>query len=208
MTTLYFKAEDEDDLRKIGFSKDGKFQYPQIMLGLLVGEGGLPIGYNIFEGNTFKGHTLLPILKQMQKRYGFQQPIAVADAAMLSEMKEDDFDELLKMAVHEVRHRAQCESDIDIITDKNNFLSRTDKYRGLEQYREEVIKYADKIAEMRRKSKRKLPPHIEKQEFDSLVAEVVGPSIIKKGASVQEVADEIIKTDADEMLANAERRLK
>ena len=38
MTTLYFEAEDEDDLRKIGFSKDGKFQCPQIMLGLLVGK--------------------------------------------------------------------------------------------------------------------------------------------------------------------------
>ncbi len=25
MTTLYFEAEDEDDLRKVGFSKDGKF---------------------------------------------------------------------------------------------------------------------------------------------------------------------------------------
>ena len=36
MTTLYFETEDEDDLRKIEFSKDGKFQCPQIMLGLLV----------------------------------------------------------------------------------------------------------------------------------------------------------------------------
>ena len=44
MTSLYFEAEDEDDLRKIGFSKDGKFQNPQIMLGLLVGSGGWPIG--------------------------------------------------------------------------------------------------------------------------------------------------------------------
>jgi hypothetical protein len=34
MTSLYFEAEDEDDLRKIGFFKDGKFQNPQIMLGL------------------------------------------------------------------------------------------------------------------------------------------------------------------------------
>ena len=57
MTTLYFEAEDEDDLRKIGFSKDGKFQCPQIMVGLLVGEGGFPIGYDIFEGNTFEGNT-------------------------------------------------------------------------------------------------------------------------------------------------------
>jgi len=84
MTTLYFEAEDEDDLRKIGFSKDGKFQHPQIMLGLLVGENGYPIGYDIFEGNTFEGHTLLPTLTKIQKKYGFKQPIVVADAALLS----------------------------------------------------------------------------------------------------------------------------
>ena len=84
MTTLYFEAEDEDDLRKIGFSKDGKFQCPQIMLGLLVGEGGYPIGYDIFEGNTFEGHTLLPTIEKIQKKYSFKQPIVVADAGLLS----------------------------------------------------------------------------------------------------------------------------
>jgi hypothetical protein len=35
MTTLYFEASDEDDLRKTGFSKDGKHQHPQIYLGPL-----------------------------------------------------------------------------------------------------------------------------------------------------------------------------
>lgn len=84
MTTLYFEAEDEDDLRKIGFSKDGKFQCPQIMIGLLVGEGGFPIGYDVFEGNTFEGHTLIPILEKMQQKYGFKKPIVVADAGLLS----------------------------------------------------------------------------------------------------------------------------
>lgn len=84
MTTLYFEAEDEDDFRKIGFSKDGKFQHPQIMLGLLVGKNGYPIGYDLFEGNTFEGHTLIPILDQIKKKYGFKQPTVVADAALLS----------------------------------------------------------------------------------------------------------------------------
>ncbi|MCD6413343.1 MAG: IS1634 family transposase, partial [Elusimicrobia bacterium] len=82
--SLYFEAEDEDDLRKIGFSKDGKFQHPQILLGLLVGEQGLPIGYDIFEGNTFEGHTLLPVLEKFQSKYGFKKPVVVADAALLS----------------------------------------------------------------------------------------------------------------------------
>lgn len=84
MTTLYFEAEDEDELRKIGFSKDGKSQHPQIMLGLLVGSGGYPIGYDIFEGNTFEGHTLIPMLETMQKKYRFEKPVVVADAALLS----------------------------------------------------------------------------------------------------------------------------
>jgi transposase len=84
MTTLYFENEDEDDLRKIGFSKDGKFEHPQIMLGLLVGENGYPIGYDIFAGNTFEGHTLLPVLEGIAAKYGLGKPVVVADAAMLS----------------------------------------------------------------------------------------------------------------------------
>ena len=84
MTSLYFENEDEDDLRRIGFSKDGKFQNPQIMLGLLVGRNGYPIGYDIFEGNTFEGKTLLPVLRRIEKKYGFGKPVVVADAAMLS----------------------------------------------------------------------------------------------------------------------------
>ena len=84
ITSLYFEAEDEDDLRKIGFSKDGKFQHPQILLGLLVSEEGLPIGYDIFEGNTFEGHTLLPVLEKFQAKYGFKKPVVIADAALLS----------------------------------------------------------------------------------------------------------------------------
>lgn len=84
MTTLYFEAEDEDDLRKIGFSKDGKFQCPQIMIGLLVGEKGYPIGYDIFEGNTFEGHTLIPILEKFQKKFKLAKPVIVADSGLLS----------------------------------------------------------------------------------------------------------------------------
>lgn len=84
MTTLYFDSEDEDDLRKIGYSKDGKFQCPQIMVGLLVGAGGYPIGYDIFEGNTFEGKTLMPVLTKIEHRYGLGKSIVVADAAMLS----------------------------------------------------------------------------------------------------------------------------
>jgi transposase len=84
MTTLYFEASDEDDLRKTGFSKDGKNQSPQIYLGLLVGLGGYAIGYDIFEGNIYEGHTLIPFLEKTSKKFNLEKPIVVADAGLLS----------------------------------------------------------------------------------------------------------------------------
>ena len=84
LTTLYFESEDEDDLRKTGFSKDGKHQHPQIYLGLLVGMNGYPIGYEIFEGNTYEGHTLIPVLKTFEEKFNLSKPVVVADAGLLS----------------------------------------------------------------------------------------------------------------------------
>lgn len=84
MTTIYFEASDEDDLRKTGFSKDGKHSNPQIYLGLLVSLGGYAIGYDIFEGNTYEGHTLIPFLEKIAKKFSLGKPIVVADAGLLS----------------------------------------------------------------------------------------------------------------------------
>lgn len=84
MTTLYFEASDEDDLRKTGFSKDGKHQNPQIFIGLLVGLGGYAIGYDIFEGNTYEGHTLIPFLEKISSKFNLEKPVVIADAGLLS----------------------------------------------------------------------------------------------------------------------------
>lgn len=84
MTTIYFEASEPDDFRIAGFSKEGKHQNPQIMLGLLVGRDGYPIGYELFEGNTFEGHTLIPVLEKYTERFNINKPIVVADSGLLS----------------------------------------------------------------------------------------------------------------------------
>lgn len=78
---------------EIRFSKDGELQKPQIMLGALVGQYGYPIGHDLFEGNTFEVHTLLPILEQTQKEYGLPKPSVIADAAPLS---KENFKKLVR----------------------------------------------------------------------------------------------------------------
>ena len=89
MTTLYFEASEEDDYRILGFSKDGKHQQPQIMIGLLISNHGYPIGYQIFEGNTSETKTLMPVLETFQKKFDIGKPIIVADAALLSQKNID-----------------------------------------------------------------------------------------------------------------------
>ncbi|MGZ0015765.1 IS1634 family transposase [Yeosuana sp. AK3] len=84
VTTLYFETSDEDDLRKTGFSKDGKHQHPQIVLGLLVSENGYPLDYEIFEGNKYEGETLLPVVNHFKSKYASKELIVVADSGLLS----------------------------------------------------------------------------------------------------------------------------
>jgi hypothetical protein len=85
VTTLYFEASEEDDLRKTGYSKDGKHQNPQIVLGLLVSKGGYPLAYEIFEGGKYEGHTMLPVINLFRRKYKVADLIVVADAGLLSE---------------------------------------------------------------------------------------------------------------------------
>lgn len=84
VTTLYFEVDHEDELRKSGFSKDGKHQHPQIILGLLVSKGGYPLGYEIYEGNKYEGHTILPVLDGFKKKYNLSQLVIIADSGLLS----------------------------------------------------------------------------------------------------------------------------
>lgn len=90
ITTLYFEAADEDDLRRTGYSKDGKFDCPQVLLGLLVTREGLPVSYEIFEGDLSEKKTFIPLLKRAQEKFGFPSPIVVADAGLLSRKNIED----------------------------------------------------------------------------------------------------------------------
>jgi transposase len=84
VTTLYFESFEEDDLRKNGFSKDSKSQQPQILVALMVTKEGFPIAYEVFAGNTFEGHTIIPVVKRFIIENNIKKFTVVADAAMIS----------------------------------------------------------------------------------------------------------------------------
>ena len=92
VTTLYFEAEKEDDLRKVGYSKERRVD-PQIVVGLLVDRAGFPLEIGCFEGNRAETLTIIPIVKQFQARHGLADMVVVADAGMLSSTNLRELDE-------------------------------------------------------------------------------------------------------------------
>ena len=98
-TTLYFESftedidsQDEPALKKNGYSKDGKFNQPQVVLALLVTKQGLPIGYKAFSGDTFDGHTIVPALKDIEEQFKVDNIVYVADSGMFNKTNLEEFD--------------------------------------------------------------------------------------------------------------------
>ncbi len=92
VTTLYFEAEKEDDLRKVGYSKERRVD-PQVVVGLLVDRHGFPLEIGCYEGNKAETTTIIPIVKQFQARHDLADMVVVADAGMLSASNLKELDE-------------------------------------------------------------------------------------------------------------------
>lgn len=83
-TTLYFESFTEDELKKDGYSKDMKFNQPQVVVGLLATEEGLPVDYEVYPGNQYEGKTLKTAIENTRQNYDLKQVVFTADSAMLS----------------------------------------------------------------------------------------------------------------------------
>jgi transposase len=84
ITTLYFESVDDDTLRRFGYSKDQKYHCTQVVLALATDEDGLPIGYELFPGNTAEVKTLLACMQQWQQSLQVGRVSFVADRALCS----------------------------------------------------------------------------------------------------------------------------
>lgn len=109
VTTLYFEVDKEDDLRKTGFSKEGRHRNPQVILGLLVSLDGYPLAYCIHEGNKYEGHTMMPVVQQFVDQYNLEDFIVVADSGL---MNNDNINELERLGYkYIIGARIKAEND-------------------------------------------------------------------------------------------------
>lgn len=85
VTTLYFETAQTDILREPGFSKDGKTAESQVVLGLLVSEGGYPLSYSLFNGSQYEGFTMIPMIDDFKQRFTLGDDfVVVADSGLMN----------------------------------------------------------------------------------------------------------------------------
>ena len=85
VTTLYFETSKTDVLREPGFSKDGKTAESQVVLGLLVSDGGYPLSYSLFNGSQYEGFTMIPMIDDFKQRFTLGDDfVIVADSGLMN----------------------------------------------------------------------------------------------------------------------------
>ena len=83
-TTIYFESFKEDEIRRKGYSKDMKFNETQVLLGVMVTERGLPVGYEVYEGSRYEGNTVRDAIEKIRERYKVEEVIFVGDSGILN----------------------------------------------------------------------------------------------------------------------------
>ncbi|WP_341760920.1 IS1634 family transposase [Candidatus Tisiphia endosymbiont of Thecophora atra] len=93
VTTLYFESVEIDELRAFGYSKDHRFNTTQLVLALATNEDGLPLGYELFSGNTAEVSTLIKSINSWQAYLKVKDVCFIADRAMFSKANLQALDE-------------------------------------------------------------------------------------------------------------------
>ena len=90
VTSTYFEGQAKSNpLAQRGYSRDQRSDCKQVCIGLVVSRCGLPLGYEIFAGNTADVTTVEEIVETMERRYGKSERIWVMDRGMVSEENLD-----------------------------------------------------------------------------------------------------------------------
>ena len=160
VTTVYFETDKPDELRKTGFSKEGRHQNPQIILGLLVSSGGYPLAYCIHEGNKYEGHTMLPVVKDFIKQYNLTDFVIVADSGL---MNNDNIAQL-EAAGYKYILGSRIKNETDELTKQILSLEKVDKaiYELEKCGRRLLIGYSDSRARKDRHNRQKGVERLEK----------------------------------------------
>jgi transposase len=121
VTTLHFESIDADEFREFGYSKNFRFNTTQVVLALATNEHGLPIGYELFQGNKAEVKTLIESINKWRELFNINNVTFVGDRAMFSKDNLALMDEYGYKYVIAAKLRGLSKHLQDQILDEKNY---------------------------------------------------------------------------------------
>jgi transposase len=84
ITSTYFEGAGPKELAKHGYSRDGKSQNVQVVVGVVM-VGGWPIAHHVWAGNRVDATTVQEVVGDLRRRFAFARVVFVGDRGMVSE---------------------------------------------------------------------------------------------------------------------------
>ena len=153
ITSTYFEGDRSltgDDIRRYGYSRDGRFDKRQVVIGMVVTPDGIPLCHHVFPGNTVDKTTVVEVVKDLKTRFVLKRVVFVGDRGMLS---DPNLNELLEEEVgfivaHPLRHNHHAREVVGSLwrrfdrgSEQEQFLEdRREKIRFVVAYSPEVAK--------------------------------------------------------------------
>lgn len=170
-TTLYFESFTEDELREKGLSKENKHSECQVLLAMMVSRQGLPLGYRLYNGATWEGHTLKDAIAHIESMAEVDRVVFVADSGLLSKDNLALIEQSNKQYIVAARLKSQPESIKKQILDKESYQQGDQmllKEIALPGQRRLLVNYTEKRARKdaydRQKALAKLQKKIKKSK--------------------------------------------
>lgn len=176
ITSTYFEGDRslvDDDFRRYGYSRDGRFDKRQVVIGMVMTPSGIPLCHHVFPGNTVDKSTVLEVVRDIKKRFPLKRVVFVGDRGMLSETNLDELfadDALGYIVAHPLRRNRVARELIESLSPKVDRDSESEQF--LEDRGETlrlVLAYSPKIAKVSRAGRKE---RLEKA--DTWIEEQVG----------------------------------
>jgi hypothetical protein len=84
ITSTYFEGAGPHDFAKHGYSRDGKSQNVQVIVGVVM-VAGWPIAHHVWEGNRVDNSTVQDVISDLRKRFEFGRIVFVGDRGMVTD---------------------------------------------------------------------------------------------------------------------------
>jgi len=182
LTTIYFESQIVDDLRRFGYSKENRTDCTQVVMGLVLSDHNIPLGYELFPGNTWEGHTVGKVIQKLKRDFSLDKVILVGDKGILSKSTLEEIEKagceyIVSAKLPKLKKKYEEE-----ILDRDSYTPVNEDLRVKEmevEGKRVVLGYSEKRRERDEEIRKALLEKLEKRIGEKSSSQLVKPSYRK-----------------------------